>query len=412
MSMNWRRKLKEQVLRIGKKESKKYLQGYPLIREKDLAGASGGLDEGSIVSLEDEEGNFLARGYIGRQNKGLGWVLSRKEKEAIDESFFFNKIAAALGRRSRYFSDDETTAFRIFNGEGDGIGGMSIDWYDGYCLINWYSLGIYSFKKTIVEALYSMTAPKGIYEKKRFDTGGKYVPDDDFVKGERPDFPLLVIENGVRYAVYLNEGAMSGIFLDQREVRGRLKDAYAKGKTVLNTFSYTGAFSVAAALGGAKRTVSVDLANRSLERTIEQFEFNGLGAEGREIVVDDVFKYFKKAEKRGLLFDLVVLDPPSFARSKDHIFSAPRDYGNLVSQAAALLEDGGVLLASTNCAALDMQRFKEMVKEGFRDAKMDFSILEEHTLPEDFRTCEEYRESSYLKVLFIKAARINRRRME
>jgi len=411
MSMNWRRKLKEQVLRIGKKESKKYLQGYPLIREKDLAGASGGLDEGSIVSLEDEEGNFLARGYIGRQNKGLGWVLSRKEKEAIDESFFFNKIAAALGRRSRYFSDDETTAFRIFNGEGDGIGGMSIDWYDGYCLINWYSLGIYSFKKTIVEALYSMTAPKGIYEKKRFDTGGKYVPDDDFVKGERPDFPLLVKENGVRYAVYLNEGAMSGIFLDQREVRGRLKDAYAKGKTVLNTFSYTGAFSVAAALGGAKRTVSVDLANRSLERTIEQFDVNGLGEEGREIVVDDVFKYFKKAEKRGLLFDLVVLDPPSFARSKDHIFSAPRDYGKLVSQAAALLEDGGVLLASTNCAALDMQRFKEMVKEGFRDEKMDFSILEEHTLPEDFRTCEEYRESSYLKVLFIKAARINPRRM-
>jgi len=403
--------LKEQVLRIGKKESKKYLQGYPLIREKDLAGASGGLDEGSIVSLEDEEGNFLARGYIGRQNKGLGWVLSRKEKEAIDESFFFNKIAAALGRRSRYFSDDETTAFRIFNGEGDGIGGMSIDWYDGYCLINWYSLGIYSFKKTIVEALYSMTAPKGIYEKKRFDTGGKYVPDDDFVKGERPDFPLLVKENGVRYAVYLNEGAMSGIFLDQREVRGRLKDAYAKGKTVLNTFSYTGAFSVAAALGGAKRTVSVDLANRSLERTIEQFDVNGLGEEGREIVVDDVFKYFKKAEKRGLLFDLVVLDPPSFARSKDHIFSAPRDYGKLVSQAAALLEDGGVLLASTNCAALDMQRFKEMVKEGFRDEKMDFSILEEHTLPEDFRTCEEYRESSYLKVLFIKAARINPRRM-
>ncbi|PLX35330.1 MAG: RlmI/RlmK family 23S rRNA methyltransferase [Clostridiales bacterium] len=382
------------------------------MREKDLAGAGGGLEEGSIVSLEDKNGNFVARGYIGRQNKGLGWVLSRKEKEAIDESFFFNKIAAALGRRSRYFSDDQTTAFRIFNGEGDGIGGMSIDWYDGYCLINWYSLGIYSFKETIVEALSSMTAAKGIYEKKRFDSGGKYVPDDDFVKGERPDFPLLVKENGIRYAVYLNEGAMTGIFLDQRDVRRRLKDAYAKGKTVLNTFSYTGAFSVAAALGGAKKTVSVDLANRSLERTREQFELNGLGDEDREIVVDDVFKYFKKAEKRGLLFDVVVLDPPSFARSKDHVFSAPRDYGKLVSQAAALLEDGGVLLASTNCATIDMQRFKEMVKEGFRDAKMDFSVLEEHALPEDFKTCEEYRESSYLKVLFIKAARINRRRME
>jgi len=394
--------LKEQVLRLREKETKKYLQGYPLISEKDLSWSEKGLEEGSLLRLEDENGNFLARGYIGRQNKGAGWVLSRKEKEAIDESFFFNKIAAALGKRSRYFTDDETNAFRIFNGEGDGIGGMSIDWYDGYCLINWYSLGIYSFKKTIVEALSSMTAAKGIYEKKRFDEGGKYVDDDDFVKGERAVFPLVVKENGVKYAVYLNEGAMTGIFLDQREVRGRLKESYSRGKTVLNTFSYTGAFSVAAALGGAKKTVSVDLANRSLERTREQFELNGLGEKDREIVVEDVFKYFKKAEKRGLLFDLVVLDPPSFARSKDNIFSAPRDYGKLVSQAVALLEDGGVLLASTNCATFDMQRFKEMVKEGLKSANRAFAVLEEHTLPDDFRTCQAYSESDYLKVLFIR----------
>ena len=402
MSMDRRIKLKEQVLRLGEKESKKYLQGYPLIREKDLAGAGGGLEEGSIVSLEDKNGNFVARGYIGRQNKGLGWVLSRKEKEAIDESFFFNKIAAALGRRSRYFSDDRTTAFRIFNGEGDGIGGMSIDWYDGYCLINWYSLGIYSFKKTIVEALSSMTAAKGIYEKKRFDSGGKYLEDDDFVKGERPDFPLLVKENGVRYAVYLNEGAMTGIFLDQREVRGRLRESYSKGKTVLNTFSYTGAFSVAAALGGAKKTVSVDLASRSLERTREQFEINGFEAGQDSIVVEDVFKYFKRAKKQGLLFDTVVLDPPSFARSKENTFSAPKDYGALVASAAALTKTGGVLIASTNCASFGMRRFKEMVKEGMRLAGFDFSILEEHTLPEDFRTCQAYSESDYLKVLFIR----------
>jgi len=395
--------LKEQVLTIGKKESLKYVRGYPLIREKDFAGAGRGIEEGSLLRIEDEEGSFIARGYMGRQNKGLGWVLSRKEKEEIDESFFFNKIATALGKRSRYFSDDQTTAFRIFNGEGDGIGGISIDWYDGYCLINWYSRGIYSFKETIVQGLHSMTAAKGIYEKKRFDSGGKYVQDDDFVKGQRPDFPLIVKEKGVKYAVYLNEGAMTGIFLDQREVRGRLKESYAKGKTVLNTFSYTGAFSVAAALGGAKRTVSVDLANRSLERTREQFRLNGLGEEGREIVVDDVFKYFKKAEKRGLLFDVLVLDPPSFARSKDHIFSAPKDYGKLLSQAVMLLADGGVLLASTNCSSFDMQRFKEMVKEGFGKAERPFTVLEEHTLPKDFSTCQAYRESDYLKVLFIKA---------
>ncbi len=397
--------MKEQVLKLRGKNSIKYIEGYPLIREKDIEGVGNSLEEGSIVRIEDGSGKFIARGYIGSQNKGAGWILSRKENERIDEAFFYNRIAAALGKRSRYFADHETTAFRIFNGEGDGIGGLTIDFFDGYCLINWYSLGIYRFKETIVEALSAMTAAKGIYEKKRFDAGGKYLTDDDFVQGIRPEFPLIVKEKGVSYAVYLNEGAMTGIFLDQREVRGRLKEAYSKGKTVLNTFSYTGAFSVAAALGGAKKTVSVDLANRSLERTREQFEINGLGNEGREIVVEDVFKYFKRAMKQGLLFDVVVLDPPSFARSKDNVFSAPKDYGNLVAESAELLRDKGMLIASTNCAAFDMKHFKEMVGEGFRQAGATFKILEEHTLPTDFRTCDGYSESDYLKVLFLRVGK-------
>ncbi len=406
--MNRRKiKLKEKVLKLREKDSIKYIEGYPLIREKDLEGVDKNLEEGSIIRLEDGSGKFIARGYIGSQNKGAGWILSRKENEAIDEAFFYNKIAAALGKRSRYFADHETNAFRIFNGEGDGIGGLTIDYFDGYCLINWYSHGIYRFKETIVEALSAMTAAKGIYEKKRFDSGGKYLTDDDFVKGLRPEFPLIVKEKGVKYAVYLNEGAMTGIFLDQREVRGRLKEAYSKGKTVLNTFSYTGAFSVAAELGGAKKTVSVDLANRSLERTREQFEINNLFNEKSEIVIEDVFKYFKRAAKQGLLFDVVVLDPPSFARSKDKVFSAPKDYGKLVSESAALLKDKGVLIASTNCGAFDMKRFKEMLKEGFKQSDSTYNILEEYTLPEDFRICESYSESDYLKVLFIKIVKKN-----
>ena len=397
--------MKEQILKLSEKDSIKYLKGYPLIWEKDLVGGGKKLKEGSIVRLEDGSGTFIARGYVGRQNKGAGWLLSRKENETIDESFFYNRIASALAKRSHFFADLETTAFRVFNGEGDGIGGVTIDYFDGYYLINWYSLGIYSFKQTIVEALSAMTAAKGIYEKKRFDLGGKYVRDDDFVKGIRPEFPLIIKEKGVKYAVYLNEGAMTGIFLDQREVRGRLKDAYSKGKTILNTFSYTGAFSLAAALGGAKGTVSVDLANRSLERTLDQFKLNDLTDEGQEIVVEDVFKYFKRAVKQGLLFDVVVLDPPSFARSKDKVFSAPKDYGSLVSQSANLLKDGGLLLASTNCASFDMKHFKKMVKEGFLNAGLAYKILEEYRLPEDFRKCDAYEESDYLKVLFIRVGK-------
>src|SRR5690606_4074628 len=164
----------------------------------------------------------------------------------------------------------------LFNGEGDGIGGVIIDYYDGFFLVSWYSEGIYTFKEPLVAALQNIAEFKGIYEKKRFDTKGQYIEDDDFVTGERGEFPLIVKENGVNFAVYLNDGAMTGIFLDQRDVRRTIKEKYAAGKTVLNTFSYTGAFSVAAAIGGAAKTTSVDLAKRSSAKTIEQFSVNGI----------------------------------------------------------------------------------------------------------------------------------------
>ena len=121
----------------------------------------------------------------------------------------------------------------------------------------------------------------------------------------------------MNFAVYLNDGAMVGVFLDQRNVRKQIRDKYAKGRTVLNMFSYTGAFSVFAALGGASKTTSVDLANRSLSKTIEQFSVNEVDYEAQDIIVEDVFLYFKYAAKKKMKFDMVVLDPPSFARSKN-----------------------------------------------------------------------------------------------
>ena len=121
----------------------------------------------------------------------------------------------------------------------------------------------------------------------------------------------------MNFAVYLNDGAMVGVFLDQRNVRKQIRDKYAKGRTVLNMFSYTGAFSVFAALGRASKTTSVDLANRSLSKTIEQFSVNEVDYEAQDIIVEDVFLYFKYATKKKMKFDMVVLDPPSFARSKN-----------------------------------------------------------------------------------------------
>ncbi|AXY39642.1 class I SAM-dependent rRNA methyltransferase [Bacillus velezensis] len=381
----------------------KLKKGFPLIEKDALSGSSAHLTEGDLFDVTSEKGEFIGKGYYGLQNKGVGWVLSRERDERIDGRFFLDKLKKAAEARAHLFKAPDTTAFRLFNGEGDGIGGVTIDFYDGYLLIQWYSKGIYAYKDSMIEAIDGLElSHKAIYEKKRFDTAGQYVEDDDFVKGERGDFPVIVQENGIRYAVDLNDGAMTGIFLDQRHVRKAIRDKYANGRRVLNTFSYTGAFSVAAALGGADKTTSVDVANRSLAKTIEQFSANGIDYEAHDIKVMDVFKYFGYAEKKGLEFDLIILDPPSFARTKKRTFSAAKDYKNLLKETIAITAKNGIIVASTNSSAFNMKKFKGFIETAFKETNERYDILEEYTLPEDFKTIPAFKEGNYLKVVFLR----------
>jgi 23S rRNA (cytosine1962-C5)-methyltransferase len=392
---------KEIQIKVKSSHVKAYRDGYPLIEKDALLDPNRLQDEGVFLSLVDDRNQFIAKGYYGRQNKGYGWVLSHQKNEVIDASFFERKISAAFNERKPFFDSEDTTAFRVFNGEGDGIGGLTIDYFDGYYLIQWYSEGIYSFHNLVLESLEKQKAYKGIYEKKRFDTAGMYMEDDDFVKGTRGEFPIFVKENGVQFAIYLNDGAMVGVFLDQREVRKTIRDKYAKGKTMLNMFSYTGAFSVFAALGGATKTTSVDLANRSRAKTTEQFEINGIDANEQEIIVEDVFHYFKYALKKERSFDLVVLDPPSFARSKKYTFKAEKDYTNLLKETIAITEKNGVIVASTNCSTFGMKKFKAMIAAAFKETGNEYKIAEEFSLPMDFKTTRTFKEGDYLKVVFI-----------
>ena len=391
----------EVTIKIKPKFIKEIKSGYPLILKDAIQNLNDVREEGTIINVVDEKNQFIGKGYYGKQNKGYGWILTRKEKEQINQPFFESKIKSALHKRKDFYKSNDTTAFRALNGEGDGLGGLIIDYYDGYYVISWYSEGVYTFRDEIIAALQKVANFKGIYEKKRFDTKGKYIEGDDFVAGERGEFPLIVKENGVNFAVYLNDGAMVGVFLDQRNVRKQIRDKYAKGRTVLNMFSYTGAFSVFAALGGASKTTSVDLANRSLSKTIEQFSVNEIDYEAQDIIVEDVFLYFKYAAKKKMKFDMVVLDPPSFARSKKYTFSAEKDYKNLLKETIAITENNGIIVASTNCSAFDMKKFNGFIDTAFKEMNGKYKILEEHSLPEDFRTIDQFKEGDYLKVVFI-----------
>lgn len=357
------------------------------------------LVEGTVVILNDDDQNFLGKMLVGRQNKGLGWIITNYQDEYWDEGLVYYALEDAIANRKQYFEDQATTAFRLFNGEGDGIGGVSIDWYDHYLQINWYSQGLYEYRQWFLTAIAELLDNvKGIYETIRFQTDE--VELISLVSGEEAPKPLIIKENDIQYAVYLGESWMTGIFLDQREVREFIRTQSNVSMSVLNVFSYTGAFSVAAAMGGSLRTVSVDVANRSLELTAEQFEVNGIDFESsaHEVRVMDVFNYLDYAQKNHITYDLVISDPPSFARTKKVMFRVEEDYPNLAEKLFKLTNPNGLTILSTNNSKYSLENFRQDMVNLTQKLEGTYYMIQKFELPEDFPTSVD-EESQYLKVL-------------
>lgn len=384
-------------IRVSKRFEKKLAKGLVLLEASDLENVNLKDQE---VEVQSQEGNFLGTAYLSQQNKGLGWFVS-KDKVVFNQAFFETLFRQAKEKRSAYYQDDLTTAFRLFNQEGDGFGGLTVDLYGDYAVFSWYNSYVYQIRQTISEA-FRQVFPEvlGAYEKIRFK-GLDY--ESAHVYGqEAPDF-FTVLENGVLYQVFVNDGLMTGIFLDQHEVRGSLVDGLAMGKSLLNMFSYTAAFSVAAAMGGASQTTSVDLAKRSRELSQAHFQANGISTGDHRFIVMDVFEYFKYAKRKGLTYDVIVLDPPSFARNKKQTFSVAKDYHKLISQSLEILNPGGIIIASTNAANVSRQKFTEQIDKGF--AGRSYQILNKYGLPADFAYNKKDESSNYLKVISMKVSK-------
>ena len=384
-------------IRVNKRVEKKLSKGLVLLEASDLADVHLKDQE---VEVQSQEGTFLGTAYLSQQNKGLGWFVST-DKVTFNQAFFEALFRQAKEKRSAYYQDDLTTAFRLFNQEGDGFGGLTVDLYGDYAVFSWYNSYVYQIRKVISEA-FRQVFPEvlGTYEKIRFK-GLDY--ESAHVYGqEAPDF-FTVLENGVLYQVFMNDGLMTGIFLDQHEVRGSLVDGLAMGKSLLNMFSYTAAFSVAAAMGGASQTTSVDLAKRSRELSQAHFQANGISTGDHRFIVMDVFEYFKYAKRKGLTYDVIVLDPPSFARNKKQTFSVAKDYHKLISQSLEILNPGGIIIASTNAANVSRQKFTEQIDKGF--AGRSYQILNKYGLPADFAYNKKDESSNYLKVISMKVSK-------
>ena len=382
---------------VSRRLEKKLAKGLLLLEARDLVDVN--LTD-QAVQILSQEGVFLGSAYLSQQNKGLGWLVSREELD-FNQDFFERLFRQAKEKRQAYYQDELTTAFRLFNQEGDGFGGLTVDLYGDYVVFSLYNAYVYQLRKVILEA-FRQVFPEilGAYEKIRLK--GLDYESAHIYGQEAPDF-FTVLENGVLYQVFMNDGLMTGIFLDQHEVRGSLVDGLARGKSLLNMFSYTAAFSVAAALGGASETTSVDLAKRSRELSKAHFQVNGLSTDKHRFFVMDAFDYFKYAKRKGLSYDVIVLDPPSFARHKKRTFSVAKDYHKLISQSLEIVNPGGIIIASTNAANLSLRKFTEQIDKGF--AGRSYQMLNQYGLPADFAYNKKDESSNYLKVISMKVTK-------
>lgn len=373
---------------------KKLARGIQLLEERDFTALS---IANQLVSLFSQTSTFLGTAYLSKQNKGIGWFLSPKKLQ-LEHRYLVELFRKAKAKRQDLAVDVNTTAYRLFNQDGDHFGGLTIDRYGDFALFSWYNAFVYQHRDRFIRAFQEVYPDiKGAYEKNRFQERSY---ESAHLYGEEAPATFTILENALRYEVFLNDGLMTGIFLDQRHVRGQLLDDLAAGKRVLNLFSYTAAFSLAAAMGGASQTHSVDLAKRSIELSRAHFEQNHLDLESHHFVVMDVFDYFKYAKRHQLQFDIIVIDPPSFARNKKQTFSVQKDYHKLISNALAILAPHGHIIASTNAANMSVAQLKKELDKGFAKRKHHYSHL--HQLPSDFAVNEYDERSNYLKVFTIK----------
>lgn len=376
-------------------------RGECLLQAEDFVNqeAAAGQSDGTILQLVDNDKKFIAKAIVGHQNKGIAWVFTDHERIYFNQDFIENVIEDAIEKRQSFFDSEETTAFRLFNGEGDGLGGLTIDWYDGFIQINWYNRAVFAERATFIKVLlYFLPQIKGVYETKRFKLIEAEQPIEH-TYGEVAPQPIEILENNIRYAIYLGSEWMTGLFLDQREVRQFIQSQVA-GASLLNLFSYTGGFSVAAAVGGAKHTISVDVANRSLEKTTEQFALNQIEAptENHEIRVMDVFDYIQYAKRHQRTFDWIVCDPPSFARTKDYLFRAETDYRQLAADLFELTAPGGFCVLSTNHSGYPKELFMDDMNQVAQAAAGEYYLIQSFGLPDDYPTSAD-EASQYLKVL-------------
>ncbi len=379
--------------------------GHPWVFKKAIEAAPR-IPPGSVVDLTDD-GRFCGRGYWDPYSAIAVRVLTTDPREMVDGAFFERKVKVALESRLSLIKLDGTNAFRLIHGEGDGLPGVIVDLYDGWAVMKLYSAGLTPHRPLIVEALSRMVPGlKGVVGR---DEIGRDDADVDEEKGngrmlwgpEAPR-PITIEERGAKFLVDVYAGQKTGFFLDQRENRYLLR-RISKGLDVLNCFCFSGGFSVNAALGGAKSVFSVDQDADAIALARENFTINGLNASAHDFLAADAFDLLDSFKREGRKFDLIILDPPAFAKSQKAVEGAIAGYASLNRQALAVLKPGGLLCTASCSARVSSEAFFDAVKEGAYNAGAELAMVEERYQPPDHPIRLQFREGRYLKFFVLRA---------
>jgi 23S rRNA (cytosine1962-C5)-methyltransferase len=396
------------IVTLKPSKEKSLQRRHPWVYANAIDRVDGKPAQGATVLVRAHDGRFLARAAYSPHSQIRARVWSFDEAEPIDHAFFKRRVQRALAHRQTMVRN--TGAVRLIFGEADGLPGLIVDHYTaddgrGQLVCQFMAAGVEAWKEAIVDALTGVTGCPNVYERSDVSIREKEGLEQitGVLAGDEPPETLIASENGVRYHVDVRNGHKTGFYVDQRDNRG-LVQQYAAGRDVLNCFCYTGGFSLAALKGGATRVVSIDSSGEALALAQQNVTANGFDPERAEWLDADAFKTLRKLHEDGERFDLIVLDPPKFAPSREHVDRAARAYKEINLTGFRLLRPGGLLFTYSCSGAIDADLFQKIVAGAAADAKVDARILKRLGAGVDHPLLTAFPEGEYLKGLLLQIA--------
>ncbi|CAN7152226.1 class I SAM-dependent rRNA methyltransferase [Paraburkholderia hospita] len=391
-------------------KEKSLLRRHPWVYANAIDRVDGKPAAGATVLVRAHDGRFLARAAYSPHSQIRARVWSFDESEPVDHAFFKRRVQSALAHRQSMVHN--TGATRLIFGEADGLPGLIVDYYiqddetkRGQIVCQFMAAGVEAWKDAIVQALIGATGCPNVYERSDVSIREKEGLEQTVgvLAGDAPPETLIASENGVRYHVDVRNGHKTGFYVDQRDNRALVQEL-SNDRDVLNCFCYTGGFSLAALKGGAKRVVSIDSSGEALALAQQNVTANGFDAERATWLDADAFKTLRRLYDDGERFDLIVLDPPKFAPSREHVDRAARAYKDINLTGLKLLRPGGLLFTYSCSGAIDAELFQKIVAGAAADARVDARILKRLGAGVDHPLLTAFPEGEYLKGLLLQIA--------